>query len=128
MAKAKDIMTKNVVLIKPDTSVYDAIIILVDKQISGMPVVNDKNELVGVVTEQDFLVYFDFVGNSEVKKALVKDYMTRETVQFKPDSDVSEILRAFVQKNIKRVPITNENDEVVGVVSRRDVLKYMANK
>lgn len=139
---AKDIMTKNVIKVKPDTAIIEVIDLLVEHAISGVPVVDDENKVVGVITEYDlifkeklpinpFLMYhygeYDLKEvPEEQKKALcdinVGDVMTPEVICVDEDTPAKDIVRLMVEKKVKRVPVT-KNGELSGIIARRDVLK-----
>jgi len=119
MIKAHEIMTKKVITIHQDKTLLDTIEILVCKEISGLPVVDDKGKMVGIITEKDVL-NFAFSGN--LKNTSVKDVMTKEVKSFSPEDDVNAIALAISQNRFRRVPII-EDEEVVGIISRRDIIR-----
>ncbi|MCJ7812470.1 CBS domain-containing protein [bacterium] len=119
MIKAHEIMTKKVITIHQDKTLLDTIEILVCKEISGLPVVDDKGKMVGIITEKDVL-NFAFSGN--LKNTSVKDVMTKEVKSFSPEDDVNAIALAISQDRFRRVPII-EDEEVVGIISRRDIIR-----
>jgi len=125
--QAKDIMTTKVLVMKPDTKVTEAIGILVGNAISGAPVVNDKDVLLGVISEKDLLVSLDFIGKEKAAGIAIEEFMSKEVITFTEDSPVKNIMQELVRKNIKRVPIVRDN-KVVGVVSRRDILRTFFNE
>lgn len=117
--QAKDIMTKKVISILDDASVMDAIKLLIGKKISGLPVVDVLGKIVGVVSEKDLLK----VKNVKMAKAKkVKDYMTKNVISAKSNTTIDEIIKLFITRGIKRVPIV-KNNKPIGIVSRHDVLK-----
>ncbi|MEW6515478.1 MAG: CBS domain-containing protein [candidate division FCPU426 bacterium] len=119
MLKAKHVMTTEVVTIGPEATLAEAIGVLLEKKISGMPVVDIQKRLVGIISEKDML-NFAFSGNLALTK--VGEAMTREIVSFPPETDVAEIALAIGQRNFRRVPIV-EAGRVVGIVSRRDIIR-----
>lgn len=120
--KAKDIMSRDVIMVSLETTVYEAANMMVRNRISGIPVVDAKSDIVGVVTEKDLLVVLDFLGVHQAKDTSVDECMSKELIVVSEDVDIEEIARIFIQKNIKRVPVLHEK-KVVGVVSRHDILK-----
>ena len=132
MLKAKDIMKKKVVTVKRDTPIQEAIQILVDNNITGLPVVNDDMTLAGIISEKDvlrFLSNLDLLMLLEdIKKsdATVEDFMTEKVVAFDRDDTVSDVCDCLVKKNFRRVPILSEG-EVVGIISRKDLIKYISD-
>ncbi len=124
---AKDVMTTKVISMPPDTNIYKAIGILVDNKISGAPVVDDNGTLLGIVTEKDLLVSLDFVGEKNINLITVEEIMTRDIITYKEDSIMKNISAELVRRNIKRVPIIKDG-KIVGIVSRRDILRGVRQK
>ena len=132
MLKAKDIMKKKVITVKRDTSIQEAIRILVDNNITGLPVVNDDMTLAGIISEKDVLRFLSDLDLlmllEDIKKsdATVEDFMTKKVVAFDRDDTVSDVCDCLVKKNFRRVPILSEG-EVVGIISRKDLIKYISD-
>jgi len=124
---AKDIMTKEVVFMKPATTIAEAVSILVDNRISAAPVIDDSGSLAGIVSEKDLLVCLDFLGWEKGKTTVISNFMSKGVISFSEESPVKEIMQELVRRNIKRVPIVKEG-RIVGIVSRRDILKAMQNR
>lgn len=122
MLKAKDLMTKEVITVNEEMSVVDLAKILCENKISGVPVVDKDKKLVGVVTEKD-LINIIFSGN--VRNTKVGDIMSRNIIKFTPDTDIDKIALAISEKNVRRVIIVDDKDKVVGIVSRRDIIKML---
>jgi CBS domain-containing protein len=121
MLQAKDIMTKTVTTVGPQQTLLNAMQVLVCKQISGLPVVDKDEKIVGVITEKDIL---NFVFSGNLGNTTVGDVMTKEVVGFSPDDNIDTIALSIGQHRFRWVPII-EADRVVGVVSRRDILRAM---
>ena len=119
MLKAKDVMIKDVITISPDATLVDAIEILIAKEISGMPVVDENEKMIGIISEKD-IINFAFSGNLPMTK--VKEAMTKNVTGFPPDADVDSIALAISHHQFRRVPIV-EGGRVVGIVSRRDIIR-----
>jgi CBS domain-containing protein len=119
MLKAKEIMSKTLSTVQPDQNLLEAMEILVCKEVSGLPVVNEEDELIGIITEKDIL---NFVFSGNLKTTRVREAMTKKVVSFSPDEDVDTIALAIGQQRFRRVPIV-EGNKVVGIVSRRDILR-----
>jgi len=119
MIKAKDVMTKNVITISSDASLADAIELLISKEISGMPVINSKGKMIGIISEKDIL-NFAFSGN--LRNTKVTEVMTKDVVSFTSDTDVDTIALAIGHNKFRRVPIV-DGDRLVGIVSRRDIIR-----
>ena len=144
----KDIMTKEVYTVKIDDTVEECAKLLTDKNLSGAPVVDDDGKLRGIVTEGDLirrgtnlkgpkaieilggLIYLDTPKKffEELKKDLgifVQDVMTDEVITINENATVEEAATLMVEKKIKRLPVLNDNKELVGIISRKDIMNYL---
>ena len=122
MLTVKSIMTTDVFTVTPETPVLETIKIIIDKHISGLPVINEHKKLVGVITEKDLLRVL--VEGQAGKGKKVKDFMTKNVVSFDADENVVVVCEYFLNNVVRRVPIV-EKGALVGVVSRRDILKLV---
>ena len=131
MVKAKDIMEKDVITVKRDTPIQEAIKMLVDNRITGLPVVDDDMTLVGIISEKDvlrilanmdLLMMLDDIKKSD---ATVEDFMTKEVVSFEQYDTLADVCDCLIKKNFRRVPILSDG-EVVGIISRRDLVQYIS--
>ncbi|HUW20195.1 MAG TPA: CBS domain-containing protein [Sedimentisphaerales bacterium] len=125
MVKAKDIMTKEVVSLRRNTPIEEALEIMLANEIAGMPVVEKDMTLVGIITEKDLLALF--YGAQDVKGKKVEDYMTQPAVHFEEDESLAEICKCLIDVTFRRVPVTREG-KVVGIVSRPDVLRCILER
>lgn len=122
MFEIKTIMSTDLVTVREDTHIYDAMSVLVDNAISGLPVVDENFILKGVITEKDTI---SLLLDSDIKeKNTVADYMTKEIICFKPDDSATDVADVFIDKAIRRVPVV-ENNKLVGIVARRDIIKLI---
>ncbi len=122
MLKAKDIMTKDVITVKKDVPIYNALELIAKHNISGLPVVEDDMTLVGIVSEKDILSLF-YDGEDERVKT-VDDYMTQPPLFFDEEESLLDVCD-FLRKNVfRRVPITSKG-KLVGIISIRDVIEYI---
>lgn len=118
MEKARDLMQLGVRTVEKDGSIYDAIAILAEHQISGLPV-TDGSTLVGIITERDIL---QLVFRQEHVPGPVGDYMTRDVVTFDEEEDISTIWTCLVRQSYRRVPIVREG-RLTGIISRTDLIR-----
>jgi len=145
----KDVMTKKVITARKDTSVGELSKILLKNNITGVPVVDEEGVLQGMVTDADiitediepiFPLFFDplivsyaFMENFEKYKKDIKEYlnikveeiMTRRVKTVKKDTTVSDTVKILVKDRINRIPVVDENNKVIGIVARADILKSM---
>lgn len=147
---AKEIMTADVVFVGPDDTVEDVIKLLLDKKISGVPVVNNEKKVIGIVSEGDLIVrsqklhvpsYIQILGGiiylddpeefkEELKKSVavkVEDVMTKEPVTVDEDTPVEEIASIMSDARINRLPVLKD-EKLIGIVSRADIIRSLARK
>ena len=120
MLEAKDIMTKQVVCIRKDTPIFEAIRLMAEKNITGIPVVEDDLTLVGILSEQDVLRLFHTYDDE--KDRTVNDFMTQPAIHFEENEPLLDVCYCLRDNSIRRVPVTS-NGKVSGVISRSDILK-----
>ncbi len=147
----KDIMSKDLVTVFETNTIEEVARIFIDKKISGMPVVDSQGKLVGVITEGDlvyqqkklnppvFLSFFDGViqvGKNaffdEIKKIsafMVKDLMTKEDlIVAREDAELTDVATLMIENKVNRVPILDDQDKVVGIVTRYDLIRANYDK
>ena len=122
MLQAKDIMTKEVIIVWPETSIKEALELMLANEVSGIPVVERDMKLVGIVTEKDLLrLCFEPGG---IRKKTVKEFMTQPVVHFDENENFEDICQCLNTMHFRRVPVTKD-DKLVGIVSRPDVIRYI---
>jgi CBS domain-containing protein len=114
--KAEDVMTTRVVTITEDQSKQQAARLLSQHHISGLPVVNADQFVVGVVTE------YDVIGK---EGQTVGEIMTRGVISVTPDTELEEVSHLLVHERIKRLPVLDQG-KLVGIVSRADLVREVA--
>ncbi len=139
--QASDVMTRNLVTIGRDAPVREAIRLMLDKQVSGLPVVGAAGKLVGILTEGDlvrrseiaterhrwpwleFLMGPGRMASDYVKThgRVVDELMTHEVAVIGPDTPLADIVALMEHRRIKRLPVI-DNGILVGIVSRADLL------
>jgi CBS domain-containing protein len=142
---ARELMTRDVITVRPDTSIRDMAQILLSHRISAAPVTDAKGRLLGIVSEGDLLRraetgterrhswWLDLLASPEERAreyikshaAHVRDVMTKKVVTVTEETPVSEIATLLEEKRIKRVPVVRDG-RVVGIVSRADLLRGIA--
>ena len=121
---AKEMMTTQVMTIKPTATIKEAMNLLVGIEISGLIVTDQNDDIVGVVTERDLLVAYDFLSQT---MAPISDYMNKNIISVDEDTSFQEISKLLMKGDIRRVPVVR-GKKVVGVISRRDLLKAILKK
>jgi CBS domain-containing protein len=118
VASARDVMTTSVVSVAPDESVDEAARLLTFHDISGLPVC-EGGRIIGVVSEADL------IGKSG---SMVSEVMTSPAVTVAETTSLESVAELLTQQRIRRLPVVDAQGNVVGVVSRRDVLRWAASR
>jgi len=145
----KDLMTKDVVTVSPVMSVHDLAELLIEKDISGAPVVDEDGKLVGIVQEES-IIFHDkkvhlptFINLSmgfltlgihrleeEIKKVTaikIADIMQKEPLVVSPQMPIEDLATLMVEKRVYYFPVV-ENEKLVGVVTKKDIVRSIAQE
>lgn len=148
--KASEIMTDDVISVRPDTPIRQIARVLLDKGISAVPVIDETGAPVGIASEGDLIgrdetdrearrdwwisllaegetPNLDFLASMRTKESLARDVMSAPIVTVGEDTDAGEIARLLHAYRIKRVPVVRDG-RVVGIVSRADLLRVLAEQ
>jgi CBS domain-containing protein len=120
MYTARDVMCSDVITISVDATVGDAMRVLLEKDISGAPVVDEQGELVGIVSELQLL---EAVYTPQIKKHSLRNFVTKNVLSVTENALLSDVANILVLHRIRRVPVLRDG-RLVGIVSRRDLLRY----
>jgi CBS domain-containing protein len=143
--KASDVMTRTILSVKPDATIAEAIRVMLDNRISGLPVLDEAGRLVGILTEGDLLRRGEtgterhrprwleiLMGPGRLAEEYVRTHgrkigevMTRDPVGVSPDTPLKEVVQLMERRRIKRVPVL-DGDVPVGILSRADLLRGLA--
>jgi len=146
----EQVMTSNPVTVKPETPLKEAIEILVTQKISGLPVVDDSDKLIGVISETDLtwqetgvepppyimildsIIYLENPARyeKEIHKALgqtVKEVMSDKPISIKPTQTIKEAANLMHHKKIRRLPVVDSHDKVIGILTQGDIIRMMAS-
>ncbi|GAB4265131.1 MAG: hypothetical protein Kow0065_15940 [Methylomicrobium sp.] len=122
-----DYMTKkNMVTLKEETHVVDAIKLLLDHKITCAPVLNNQGKLVGMFSEKDSMKVVLESAYNQGAAGKVSEFMTQDVVSVNVDASIVDIAAKFKDSSIRSLPVFDDS-ELVGVVSRTDVLKALVN-
>jgi len=122
MLEAKDIMTEEVISVKKDTPIFEAVELLAKNSVTGIPVVEDDMTLVGILTEKDVLRLFYALKDAENK--IVSDFMTQPAVHFNENESLLDVCDCLMNNLFRRVPVTSKG-KVIGIISRPDFVEYI---
>jgi CBS domain-containing protein len=121
MHETRDIMSTDVVCVHPDAPVTTVVELLIENDITGIPVVEPSGRLVGIVTEKDLI---GVLCGQEAPSGRARDYMTEDVISFDENDDIIAICECLINNHLRRVPILAEG-KLVGIISRRDLIKYI---
>jgi CBS domain-containing protein len=121
MLTAEQIMISGVVTIRPEATIRDAIELLLERRISGLPVVDASGALVGMITEYALLA---LAYDRQVTHETVAQHMTRDIIAADADDPVNSLADQFIVHRVRRLPVTS-GGRLVGLVSRVDVLRAL---
>lgn len=147
MLKAKDIMTRDVITVKPTTTIEELARIFIDKKISGAPVVDDNGDLIGIVTENDLIsqnkrlhiptvvrlfdAFIMLESPSKIEKEIRKmaavtidDICTKEVITVNVDTPVEDIATIMSEKKVHLIPVV-DGRKVKGIIGKMDLIKGM---
>jgi signal-transduction protein with cAMP-binding, CBS, and nucleotidyltransferase domain len=116
--QARDIMTHELITIRPEATVRDAARRLSDYNISGMPVVDQDGNMVGIITQADLI---------SKEGATVANLMTHRVISVTESAFVDEVAQVLTSNRFKRVPVVR-GERLVGIVSRADIVRMMASR
>jgi CBS domain-containing protein len=146
-----DVMTPNPIAVKPQTPLPEAIQIIAEEEISGLPVIDDAGKLVGVISETDlmwqetgvdtppYIMILDSViylqnparYEKEIHKALgqtVGEVMTDRPVSIAPDSSIRTAAHLMHDKKIRRLPVVDQSGQLIGILTQGDIIRMMATE
>lgn len=146
-----DVMTADPAVVKPDTYLKEAIKLLAEQEISGLPVVDDEGKLVGVLSETDLMwqetgvdppPYFMFLDSiiylqnpakydKLLHKALgqtVGEVMSDQPISITRDCPFKEAAQLMYKRKVRRLPVVDESNQVVGIITRGDIVRAMAQE
>lgn len=138
--QVRDVMTRDVISVRAHSSLRDAAQILAERRISGLPVTNQNGQVVGVVSEADFVnaagrvrsvrpFFARLLGRSssgpEIRETTVASVMSSPARTIEPDRPVAEAASQMARWKVNRLPVC-ENGELIGIISRADVVSLYA--
>jgi CBS domain-containing protein len=121
MAAAKDVMRSGLITVRTSTPVYEAMEILAARNVTGLPVVDEYMNLLGIISEKDML---KLLYDPDARPGLVEEYMTAGVIGFEQNTSLFEICDCLINNSFRRVPIL-DGGKLVGIISRTDIMGYI---
>jgi len=150
MITAKDIMTKEVISVTPETEIAQAAKLLLTNRINGVPVINDTGELVGILCQSDLIIqqknipipslftlldgFIPLTSSKKIDKEVEKiaatkaaDAMSANPVTVNSDTGIEEVAALMVEKSYHTLPVVDAG-KLVGIVGKEDVLRTLISE
>lgn len=146
--KVKEIMTRDVICISPSEQLKDIYRIFCEKKIGGVPVVDEKKNILGIVTKKELLAallpdYFDMIDDflfiddfgelekilesiPELRLFIAEDLMMRKVITIDEDASVMKVPALMNKYGVRRVPVVKEG-KLVGIITRTDICRALFN-
>ena len=118
----REIMKKDVVSLGVNDTISNALKTMIEKNIGGIPIIDDDNVVVGIVSERDFVRTVADITTSKT----IKEYMSNKVVTASPDISVGEATRTMIEKGFRRIPIVKE-DILLGIITASDIMRYLGS-
>ncbi|MFC1516241.1 CBS domain-containing protein [Thermodesulfobacteriota bacterium] len=147
MLKVKDIMTRDVITVQPETEIVHATKLLLENRINGVPVTDKAGKLVGILCQSDLIVqqkelpipsFFTFLNGlipttsmkhierqvQKIAATRVSEAMTPNPITISSDADIKDVAALMVDKNFHSIPVV-DGGELVGIVGKEDILRTL---
>ena len=139
----KDFMIKNVYVLEENESLRSLLELMVDKRVGGVPVVNKENKLVGMISDGDvlsginpktyagyYIYYIENLDENILAKAdqPIKQFMRKKVVAVQENNDLEDVLKLLAHHHFKKIPVINDKKEIVGIVSRGDMIAKLRER
>lgn len=112
--------------IHPDSTVFDALSVLVDKNVGAL-IVLDKEKVSGIFSERDYARRVIVKGRAS-KETLIREIMTENPISVTEDDSIEDCMVKMTEKHIRHLPVIDHQDRLVGMISIGDVVKYIINE
>ena len=147
MLKVKDIMTRELITVSPETEIVHATKLLLENRINGVPVTDETGKLVGILCQSDLIAqqkklpipsFFTFLNGlipmtsmkqiekqvQKITATTVAQAMTKNPVTVQPGTDIEEVAALMVDNNFHTIPVVDEG-KLVGIVGKEDILRTL---
>jgi len=122
--KVTEVMIKNPIFTTPDEKISATELIMIKKNVGGLPVVDNQKSLrvIGIITQRDIRLA-RFAVSLDSPYTTVKDLMTAEPYCVNKDDTINDVLDLMFEKKVERLPVVNNNNELIGLILQQDILK-----
>jgi CBS-domain-containing membrane protein len=120
---AKEIMTRDLVSATEDMTIEEALKALINHRITGLPVVNKKGKMMGVISEFDILQQLAGSKKKNSKVFQERIIFSKRVDAISDDTPLSTIVKEFIDTKYRRLPVIDKKGNLVGIITRRDLMK-----
>ena len=120
---AKEIMTRDLIRATEDMTIEEALKVLINHKVTGLPVVDKKGKMKGVISEYDILTQ---ISGSKKKNAKIfqdKISYSKQIDAISEDTPLSKIVAEFIDTKYRRLPVIDRKGNLVGIITRRDLMR-----
>lgn len=122
---ARDIMSSKLIVAHEGMNVEEALKLLVNNKITGLPVVNQAGQMIGILSEYDIIAKVGGAKKADPDVFRGELPYTKKVEAVKEDTNLVEILERFINLKCRRLPVLDQAGHLVGIISRRDVMKVL---
>lgn len=122
MCVAKDVMTSNPSVCREENTVYDVVRIMSREDCGVVPVVDTDDKCVGIITDRDICLRL-VLDHLDPEDTLVSELMSEDVITCHPDEDMEQVIAKMEREQIRRIPVVNDTDNIVGIISEGDIAK-----
>jgi CBS domain-containing protein len=122
---ARDIMSSKLIVAHEGMNVEEALKLLVNNKITGLPVVNRQGQMIGILSEYDIIARVGKLKKLDAQSFQGDLPYTKQVEAVKEDTSLEDILDRFISLKCRRLPVLDAKGHLVGIISRRDVMKVL---
>lgn len=122
LPRVTDYMDTDAKALRQDTEIMEAVQFLLEKRVTGAPVVNDDNEVVGILSEKDCLRLLAEGFDNQLPNGVVADFMTKPVTTVPPNMNIYFVAGMFLNDVVRRFPVVKDG-KLVGAITRFDILR-----
>jgi len=122
LPRVSQFMDTTVHVLKPSMEIFEAVAFLLEHKVTGAPVVNEDNELIGILSEKDCLKLLALGDNTELPTGTVAEFMTAKVTSIPPRMNIYFVAGMFLNDVVRRFPVV-EDGRLVGAITRFDILR-----
>jgi CBS domain-containing protein len=120
---AQDIMSTELITIREDDTVEDALKALVNHRITGLPVVDKRGRLIGIISEYDLIRQLSKHKKIKQEAFMERIEFSRETHGLPASTPLAEIVEKFLSTKFRRMPVLDKKNKLIGIITRRDLMR-----